>query len=59
MIKTIRVMLCPNNKQKTKLFACAGLARFAYNWVLSYEKKNYKSGNKFLSDCDLRKFLLL
>ena len=56
MIKTIRVMLCPNNKQKTKLFACAGLARFAYNWALSYEKKNYELGNKFLSDCDLRKF---
>ncbi|MDE5765190.1 MAG: transposase [Ruminococcus sp.] len=55
MIKTIKVMLCPNNKQKTKLFACAGLARFAYNWALSYEKKNYESGNKFISDCDLRR----
>ncbi len=55
MIKTIKVMLCPNNKQKTKLFACAGLARFAYNWALGYEKKNYESRNKFISDCDLRK----
>ncbi|MDE5620448.1 MAG: transposase [Ruminococcus sp.] len=55
MIKTIKVMLCPNNKQKTKLFACAGLARFAYNWALDYEKKNYESGNKFISDCDLRR----
>ena len=55
MIKTIKVMLCPNNKQRTKLFACAGLARFAYNWALSYEKKNYESGNKFISDCDLRR----
>ena len=55
MIKTIKVMLCPNNKQKTKLFACAGLARFAYNWALSYEQKNYELGNKFLSDYDLRK----
>ena len=56
MIKTIKVMLCPNNKQKTKLFACAGLARFAYNWALSYEQKNDELGNKFLSDYDLRKF---
>ena len=48
-------MLCPNNKQKTKLFACAGLARFAYNWALGYEKKNYESGNTFISDCDLRR----
>lgn len=55
MIKTIKVMLLPNNKQKTKLFECAGTARFAYNWTLDYEKKNYESGNKFLSDYDLRK----
>lgn len=55
MIKTIKVMLCPNNKQKTKLFACAGAARFAYNWALSYERKNYGLGNKFISDYDLRK----
>ena len=55
MIKTIKVMLYPNNKQKTKLFACAGLARFAYNWALSYEQKNYELGNKFISDYDLRK----
>ena len=55
MIKTIKVMLCPNNKQKTKLFECAGLARFAYNWAIGYEKKNYKSNNTFISDCDLRR----
>lgn len=48
-------MLCPNNKQKTKLFECAGLARFAYNWAIGYEKKNYKSNNTFISDCDLRR----
>lgn len=55
MIKTFKVLLCPNNRQKTKLFECAGLARFAYNWALDYEKKNYEAGNKFLSDYDLRK----
>ncbi|WP_442864082.1 helix-turn-helix domain-containing protein [Anoxybacillus sp. J5B_2022] len=26
MIKTYKVMLLPNNKQKTKLFQCAGVA---------------------------------
>ncbi len=55
MIKTIKVMLLPNNKQKTKLFECAGTARFAYNWALGYEKANYKAGNSFLSDYELRK----
>ncbi len=55
MIKTIKVMLLPNNKQKTKLFECAGTARFAYNWALGYEKANYETGNSFLSDYELRR----
>ena len=57
MIKTIKVMLCPNNKQRTKLFECAGTARFAYNWAIGYQQMNYEIGNDFLSDCDLRKIL--
>ena len=55
MIKTIRVMLLPNNKQKTKLFQYANTARFAYNWALAREQENYKNGEKFISDGDLRK----
>ncbi len=55
MIKTIRVMLIPNNKQKTKLFRYAHTARFAYNWALAREIENYENGGKFLSDSDLRK----
>jgi putative transposase len=55
MIKTIRVMLFPNNKQRTKLFQYANTARFAYNWTLSREQENYKNGGKFISDGDLRK----
>ena len=48
-------MLIPNNKQKTKLFQYANTARFAYNWALEREKDNYKNGEKFISDGDLRK----
>lgn len=55
MIKTIRIMLIPNNKQETKLFLYANTARFAYNWALAKEQENYKNGGKFLSDADLRK----
>ena len=55
MIKTIRVMLIPNNKQKTKLFQYANTARFAYNWAIAKEQENYKNGGKFISDVDLRK----
>ena len=48
-------MLLPNNKQHSKLFANAGIARFAYNWALGYEQMNYEIGNDFMSDCELRK----
>ena len=57
MIKTIKVMLCPNNRQKTKLFECAETARFIYNWVLDYEQINYECDNSFVSDYELRKRL--
>ena len=48
-------MLLPNNKQKTKLFQYANTARFAYNWALAREQENYKNGEKFISDGELRK----
>lgn len=55
MIKTIKVMLCPNNKQKSKLFAMAGARRFAYNWAIDKEKQNYQDNKNFLFDRDVRK----
>ena len=55
MIRSVRVRLRPNNKQLTKLFQYAGCARFAYNWTITREKENYNQGNKFLSDCELRR----
>lgn len=55
MIKTYKVMLIPNNKQQTKMFQMSGVARFAYNWAIAYEQDNHENGNKFLSDCELRK----
>ena len=55
MIKSIKVMLLPNNKQKSKLFASAGTARFAYNWTLEKQQENHGHGGKFITDNDLRK----
>ena len=52
-------MLHPNNKQKTKLFQSAGVARFTYNWALCREQENYNEGGKFLSDKELRKELTI
>lgn len=53
--KAIKVMLLPNNWQKSRLFQFAGAARFAHNWSLSKEMESLKSGNGFISDSDLRK----
>lgn len=55
MIQGYKVKLKPNNKQKQKLIECFGVSRFAYNWVLDYQKKNYEQGNKYILEEDLRK----
>lgn len=55
MIKSIKIMLLPNNKQKTKMFQFCGASRFAYNWSLKRQQENYTQGNKFISDIDLRR----
>lgn len=55
MIKSYKVMLLPNNKQRSKFFAISGACRFAYNWVIATEKENYEQGNKFINPFDLRK----
>ena len=55
MLKTLRVMLVANKIQNTRLFQFAGTARFAYNWALEQEKKNYEAGGKFINDYELRK----
>ena len=55
MVKAIKVMLIPNNVQKTKMFQYAGASRFAYNWALAREKESYEKGGRFISDSELRK----
>lgn len=55
MIKSYKVMLIPNDKQRSKFFAISGACRFAYNWVIAKEKENYEQGNKFINQFDLRK----
>ena len=55
MVKAIKVMLIPNNVQKTKMFQYAGASRFAYNWALAREIKNYEKGGGFITDAELRK----
>ena len=54
-IRTIRVMLHPNNKQKTKLFEFAGAARYTYNWALNFVEEYYVKNNKLIGEYELRK----
>ena len=55
MVKSLKVMLIPNNKQRSKMFCYAGASRFAYNWALAREKESFAKDGTFLSDYDLRK----
>jgi putative transposase len=57
MIVALKVRLEPNNKQLSRLFQSAGVARWAYNWTLAKQEENYKTGGKFIKDKDLRKEL--
>ena len=56
-MKTYKVKLKLNNKQKTRLFNNASVSRFAYNLTLEIQEENYKNGNKFLSDSEVRKII--
>ncbi len=57
MIKTFKVELAPNNKQRSRLQQSTGTARWAYNWALAKEKAHYAETGKFLFDGELRKQL--
>lgn len=57
VVRSIKIMLLPNNKQCTKLFQSAGTARWAYNWTLAKQQENYKNGGKFISYNNLCKEL--
>ena len=57
MLKTFKVELKPNNKQRSLLFQSAGTARWAFNWALAQAKEHYTQTGKFLFDGELRKQL--
>ena len=55
MIKGYRVMMFPNERQKEEIIKFCNAARYAYNWALATEIKNYEDGNKFISGYNLTK----
>ena len=56
-MKTFKIKLKLNNKQRTRLFKNASVSRFAYNLTIELQEENYKKGNKFLSDSEVRKII--
>ena len=56
-MKTFKTKLKLNNKQRTRLFRNASISRFTYNLTLELQEDNYKNGNKFLSDSEVRKII--
>lgn len=48
MIKSMKVRLLPNNKQKTALFQCAEAFRYTYNWALRKERESFKKEQRYL-----------
>ena len=57
MILSKKIRLKPTKEQEKQLYKSAGTARFIYNWTLAKQEENFKLGNKFISDNDLRKEL--
>jgi putative transposase len=55
MIKSIKVMLLPNNKQFSRLFETANAARYAYNWTLGQQMEYFKQNQKYMTDSEARK----
>jgi len=55
VIKNIKVMLLPNNKQQTKMFQTADAARYAYNWTVATQMEHFKQNGKYMSELDIRK----
>ena len=55
MILGKKVRMIPTKEQEKQLWRSTGTARWVYNWTLARQQENYKQGNKFLTDHDLRK----
>ena len=50
-----KIRLLPTKEQEILLWKSAGCSRFIYNWALNKQIENYKAGNKFIKDNELRK----
>ena len=59
MIKSYRVMLLPNNKQRTRLHKTSDAARYAYNWVVGKQIETFAETGKYIPESAIRKMFTL
>lgn len=55
MIRGFKVKLHPSSEEKSLMIKAFGTARWVYNWCLSRQRENFKSGGKFIDGYTLRK----
>lgn len=55
MIRGIKIRLYPTTEQEILFWKSCGLARFAYNWGLDYQRKNREQGGKYIPKGEMRK----
>ena len=53
MIKSFKVRLFPTKKQEQLMWRHIGACRYLWNFMLDFQQKNYKQGNKHLSAFDI------
>lgn len=55
MIRSVKIMLLPNDKQKSKLLETSNAAKYAYNWAIAIQVKYFKHNKKYMTHLEVRK----
>ena len=49
MLKGRKIRIYPTKEQEQKMWQHIGACRFIWNWMIDFQRKNYKSGGKYQS----------
>ena len=55
MIIAKKIRLFPTKEQEEKMIESCNVARYIYNYTLAKQEQNYKDGNKFIKNTEIRK----
>ena len=57
MIIAKKIRLFPTKEQEEKMIESCNTARYIYNYTLAKQEQNYKDGNQFIKNTEIRKEL--